>query len=148
MKTIKANGTFDVLVSDADFDFFSHFNWRVENGYVMKKFGKKRYLLHRVIMGAAVGQIVDHINHNRLDNRRENLRIVTDQINQLNRAGANKNGKSGLLGVSWDKRQKKWRAKILVNGKNVVLGYFNDKYKASEAYLNYKKVLMNKLTST
>ena len=56
--------------------------------------------MHRLIMGEPKGKQVDHWNHDTLDNRRSNLRIVTNRQNNENRAGAYKNSKSGIRGVS------------------------------------------------
>lgn len=60
---------------------------------------------------------VDHINGNRADNRKSNLRICTNQENSMNR-NKNKNNTSGYKGVVYDKERKKWRARIQHNGKH------------------------------
>lgn len=91
--------------------------------------GKKPALLHVFVMGKAPdGMVIDHINGDRLDNRRSNLRCVTDQVNQINRKSLNANNRSGFRGVSYIDRKsargKPWRASITVDGKHIHLGVF------------------------
>ena len=88
-------------------------------------------LLHRVIIGAQKGQMVDHINGDTLDNRRSNLRFCNHSQN-----GANSIPKRGLefKGVTLDKRRNKWTARIVLNYKKVYLGEFDDKIDAAKAY--------------
>lgn len=92
---------------------------------------RKNFYLHRFLLDAPKGIIVDHINHNTLDNRRSNLRLVTNAQNMQNRKGPNRNNQSsGHRGVTWDKNRKKWVVKIAPNGKTINLGRFDDKRKA------------------
>ena len=72
---------------------------------------------------------VDHINRNRLDNRKENLRFVTSTQNNIN-MGVCKINTSGYKGVNWDKRRQKWRARIKLHRKEIHLGYFETKEEA------------------
>jgi len=89
--------------------------------------------MHREILGLKKGdkRQVDHINHDTLDNREGNLRIITDQKNKWNR----RNSK----GYSWHKGHKKYIATITVNRKNVHLGYFDTPEEAHQAYLKAKQ---------
>lgn len=68
---------------------------------------------------------IDHINQNRLDNRIENLRVADRSANNINTKVRSDN-KSGISGVGWDKRYKKWCVRIGVNGKSKHIGYFED----------------------
>lgn len=86
----------------------------------------KKVKLHRWITKAPVGYLVDHIDHETLNNVDSNLRIVTQSENQQNRRGAPKSSKSGILGVSWNASRKKWVAKLKLNGKTTQIGYFED----------------------
>ena len=89
---------------------------------------------HRIIMGATDSKIqVDHINGNKLDNRKQNLRICTHEQNMWNR-GPLKNNKSGYKGVGWSKREKKYQVVIQANNKQVWIGYFDDLKRAARAY--------------
>jgi len=77
--------------------------------------------------------VVDHINNNPLDNRVDNLQIITQREN----LSKDKNNKySDYTGVSWNKTSKKWVAKIYCNGKNHHLGYFKNELDAKVAYEN------------
>jgi len=96
----------------------------VKNSFCAKK-ENTIIALHRFILNTQKGKMVDHKNHNTLDNTRLNLREVTNAQNQQNRAGVPKNNKSGVMGVSWSKKCKAWCAAITLNGKNV----YNKRFK-------------------
>jgi len=109
------------------------------NGYVyysVWKDGKSTpFTLHGLLMGHHSGMHIDHINGDKLDNRRSNLRVVTPQVNQINRKRRNKNNTSGLRGValSFPGARNPWRAQITANGKNHHLGLFATKTAAIQA---------------
>lgn len=90
-------------------------------------------MLHRVVMDAPSGMCVDHINHDTLDNRKSNLRIVTKQQNQCNVVKREGNS-SRFKGVCWNKRAKLWYAYINVYGKRSHLGYYKSEEDAARAY--------------
>lgn len=96
----------------------------------------KSHKLHRVIMNVdgKRGIEVDHINHNRLDNRRSNLRLCTHAENGRN-LPLKKNNKSGFTGVLWDKNRNKWAASIKIMFKNKHLGRFEHIEEAISARL-------------
>lgn len=105
--------------------------------------GKKSSVsLHRFVIGEIDSKLqVDHINHNTLDNRLSNLRVVTVSENQLNRIGPNiTNKSSGIMGISWSKRRRKWEVRIRVKHKRVHVGYFNSIEEAETALYNAKKL--------
>ena len=110
-------------------------------GYVLISIDGRKRLAHRLAWLYTYGywptSQLDHINRVRDDNRIENLREVTDQENHWNR-GKQKNNSSGLTGVFWDKKSKKWRAYIYVCGKQKHLGLFDTQEEASVAYLKAK----------
>lgn len=86
--------------------------------------------LHRFILGAPGGLVIDHIDGNGLNNCRANLRVVTIAQNSQNRKGASRRNKtSGIRGVSWDQSRQKWRATVAIseNGKpkQLYLGRFS-----------------------
>jgi hypothetical protein len=103
-------------------------------GYAYRWQAKRRIYMHRLILGLPPGREpgVDHRNRDRLDNRRSNLRTATRSQQGVN--APKHPGSSGLRGVSWDKRKRKWRADIRTNGKKRTLGYFDDRVAASRAY--------------
>lgn len=101
--------------------------WYVESVIRVSTGKRKRLSLHRKLMDSPEGLQIDHINHNTLDNRRSNLRIVTNGQNQQNRKGPQRNNKSsGIRGVTWCKQRGKWIAQMGLNGKNINLGGYDD----------------------
>ncbi len=103
-------------------DYMLYLNNR---GYAM--LGSPLRLVHRLIMGSPPGADVDHINGDKLDNRRCNLRVVSHAKNCQNRRRLNANNTSGATGVYWRQRVHCWQARISVDGKHRSLGYFKDK---------------------
>lgn len=94
-----------------------------KNGYPHVSIKQKATTVHSIIMGGTrKGAHIDHRNHNKLDCRRSNLRFVTPQINQVNRARLNTNNTSGARGVV--KRGSRWIAQITVKRACVYLGSF------------------------
>jgi hypothetical protein len=112
------------------------------NGYVHIKIERKLHQAHRLAWlytyGCWPDKDIVHINRMKTDNRIENLRD-TDK-NDWNR-DKHSNNTSGYPGVSWDKRSKKWRAKITVSGKQMHLGLFNTPEAANAAYMAAKEKL-------
>ena len=103
-------------------------------GYRQVMIDRKRYLSHRVVFLLHHGYIpkcLDHINGDKSDNRIENLREATIGENQYNRQ-ANTNNTSGIKGVTWHTRNKRWQAQINVNSKPVYLGQFKSIEEAGE----------------
>ena len=98
-------------------------------GYIVLKHKGKRILAHRaawlIYYGCIIEKEIDHINGIPSDNRISNLRNVSHQENHKNRKKP-KHNTSGIIGVRYDKDRKKWRAEIVVNGKNINLGRFTD----------------------
>lgn len=102
-------------------------NW---NGYTHIQVDGRCYMAHRLAWIYEIGSIpegmeIDHINHDKSDNRIENLRLITKENNLKNKSKYSSNS-SGVNGVHWRKDKGKWQAKIRVNKKFIHLGYFND----------------------
>ena len=117
------------LVSPDDYeDYVDGYRFCLNNkGYVKysgRKDGLHSKFLHRIIMGEPDGEFIDHINRDPLDNRRDNLRIVTRQENLMN-LSIKKTNKSGIAGVHRDKDANKWKAEITYNYKKINLGRFD-----------------------
>lgn len=100
------------------------------NGYPV--IGKE--YLHRIITECPVDFVVDHINGNRLDARRSNLRVCTQAQNNLNKVKTSAKVTSKYKGVSWRKSHSKWQATIYVNKVQKHLGYFNLEVQAALMY--------------
>lgn len=112
-------------------------------GSTSKKNGKNYTLfLHRWIIDAQEGLIVDHINHDTLDNRDENLRQVDKVINGRNRRGANSNNKSsGVRNVVWVKKTSKWMVAIEDRGKVIHVGSYAELKDAEQAAINAREAI-------
>lgn len=93
------------------------------------------YYMHRMITGCPDGLMVDHINHDTLDNRKQNLRVCTNQENQFNKK-AKVTAKTNYKGVYFFRRTSRWYAQICLNGKNKHLGYYKTELEAAVAYNN------------
>lgn len=148
MKTIELTKGQVALVDDEDFEWLNSFKWHVHkdnykekynHGYYavrkMRKNGKEyMQFMHRLIFNINdSGIMIDHVNGNKLDNRRENLRIATKSENGQNRR-KQINNKSGFMGVFWHKGFNKYRAVIMFNGKTLYLGLYICPVKAAKAY--------------
>lgn len=143
-------GEFNVLVDEEDYEILSKYNWHIrrcysqnhECYYAGSHINKKLVLMHRFLMGEPKGMVVDHINHDKLDNRKENLRVCTFSDNRKNN-NSYKNNTSGYKGVLWYDYCKtpKWMAYIMVDNKQINLGYFDELEDAirarNEAELSY-----------
>lgn len=125
----------EAIIDSEDVERVKNYKW------CLKKKGKNNYAWNRIvgylqnfIMNFVPTNIIviDHINGNGLDNRRCNLRICTQSQNCMNTKVFNTNT-SNHKGVSWHKHRKKWRAFIMVDYKQISLGYFFTKEEAVEA---------------
>lgn len=119
-----------------DYDLIYPYCWHInDSGYLVASYNSKhkRVRMHRLIMHVtSPKQIVDHISHNTLDNRKINLRVVTQSLNTAN-GKLRVNNPSGYTGVRWREDRKKWNAYITVNYKNISLGHYDTKEDAIEA---------------
>lgn len=126
------------LVDASDYEWLTVTKWSDDSdGYAVRSAtredgGKTTEKMHRLIIGAKRGETVDHINGTPWDNRRENLRIVTDSQNARNTKIYSTN-KSGFKGVAVYKKDK-WTAQITVNYRKLHLGVFVDAEEAAEVY--------------
>jgi hypothetical protein len=102
--------------------------------YTERRRVQKVISMHRKIMQAAEGEFIDHINHKGLDNRVANLRPATRCQNAWNRQKPNNNSRSRYKGITYNRREKKWLAKIQVEGDSKFLGAFNDEIEAAKVY--------------
>jgi len=130
------------LVSDEDFDYLGQSKWHAHfdgtNWYAMRNIsvakGQRAVLaMHRAILNPPSNLRVDHINHNGLDNRRENIRICTHPENMQNQRKI-RGTSSKYKGTSWNKRIGKWQAYVQPNGVRLHLGYFSTEEEAAAAY--------------
>lgn len=123
-----------ILIDARDIELAKQYTWYIsKQGYAASHENKKSaILLHRIIMNPSKNMEVDHINRNRLDCRRSNLRVCEHKDNAKNCSTA-KNNSSGIIGVSRSK--KRWRASICVNYNAMELGTFKTKEEAIKTRL-------------
>ncbi len=131
------------ILDQQDYYRYREFKWFIKgNGsklYVLRSFkiGPKKtkmIAMHREIMNAPKGLVVDHKNGESLDNRRANLRLATQAQNIQNRQKTKSKTSSKFLGVYYDRRTEMWAAKIKCNGKHIWLGRFKTEIEAARAY--------------
>ena len=143
MKRIPLTQNQFAIVDDKNYEWLSQYKWlavwcqSTQSFYAArnkKKNGKSRTIyMHRKILGLVRNdkKLSDHINHNTLDNRESNLRIVNSQQNHFNR--------KNVKGCNWSKAKKKYAAYIKINSKQIHLGYFLTYKEAHSAYLKAKE---------
>ena len=124
------------LIDDEDYELVSQYKWhaiRKPSTNIWYALDSNNRYMHRLIMGAKDDELVDHINHNGIDNRRVNMRLCTIQQNQFNKR--KQPGKTSVYtGVSWDGVLCKWRAEIKINGSRKDLGRHKTQEEAVSAY--------------
>lgn len=127
------------LVDDIDFDRLSPYKWYLtKGGYAARNLPRKNGIgggiqyMHREILNNP-DYAIDHANLNKLDNRRNNLRLANKQSNAANFQGR---ALSGYKGVTFHKETSKWRARIMVNCKQISLGLYDTPELAHIAYSN------------
>lgn len=123
-----------ILIDLEDLEKVNKYRWHIDDRANMASSSRikdKSKSMHRLIMNPKTCKVqIDHIDGDRLDNRKCNLRIATNQQNNCNR-GPQSNNTSGYKGVSWNKTMKKYEAYIKYNNKKISLGFFNDKEEAA-----------------
>jgi hypothetical protein len=134
MFKIQLNQSKFAIVDAEDYDWLNQWKWSYSR-YAIRttKEDRRTISMHRFIMDAPEGMEVDHINGDKLDNRRCNLRICTHQQNTCSRHRSTKKS-SKYQGVSWNKEHKKWVAQIGINGKRINLGRFLLEEDAARAF--------------
>lgn len=131
-----------VIVDDEDYDYLTQWKWGIDRyGYARRITtinGKQAQItMHRIINKTPKGMDTDHINHNRLDNRKVNLRTVTHKENQQNRIDKNYNRYKKI--IDYQKRDSKYRARIRDRAKikDISIGYHKTYEQAELAIIKY-----------
>lgn len=122
-----------LILSECDFYIKEKYKivFDVNSGYFRLYMGNGKYVyLHRFILKANKGEIVDHKDRNKANNSRENLRIVSKSVNNFNRDVINKFGR----GIYFDKSGNRFRACISYKNKTIKLGSFKTEKEAKIAY--------------
>lgn len=129
------------IVDAADFDWLNQWKWHYhpdknDKGYAVRtptiNGHQIKISMHRLIISAPDGALVDHIDRNGLNNCRNNLRLASNSLNGHNTSS--RPGTSRYKGVSFHKRVRRWHAQITTSGKTVSLGYFDTQSDAALAY--------------
>jgi hypothetical protein len=139
------------LIDEADVEMVRRYVWSLDSrGYTSRNRVRRdpantpaKVRLHRALMGLVLGDglAVDHINRDRLDNRRCNLRVVSIGENVQNQ-GAHSDSTSRFRGVSWNQECRCWQAHARVNGRSTYLGLFDDEKDAARAASRARKAHM------
>lgn len=150
----KKGETYEAVVSledlpklkDLDVNWCASYSKLANSHYVCGSINKNNKTttlsLHRFLFNYPTGFVIDHINHDTLDNRRENLRKLTHAENHQNRLGAMKSSKTGVRGVFWDNTKRAFIAKVKLNGKRVFNKTFHSLEEAEKAVINARKLFM------
>jgi hypothetical protein len=125
----------EIQIDEADLPTLEQHRWHLKPSnacsYVVATVDRRQVRLHRLILNAGLGEWVDHVNGDTLDNRRSNLRIVTADQSRANQGGW---GLTSYRGVYYDAEKGRWRARIHVNGSRRHLGYFDTAGEAAAAW--------------
>ena len=126
------------LIDSKDFPIISSYKWCFDGRYATTHIKGKKNYLHRLLLNVPKGMFSDHINGNKLDNRRCNLRLCTPSQNSMNIPLTAKNT-SGYKGVYFEKERNKWRAQIKFKDKRVRIGRYLTALEAAKTYNQYAK---------
>jgi hypothetical protein len=143
MKIVDVDG-YSVKIDDEDEYLIKKYSWRarvdgkfpnkrVYFSYITPRPEHKIMYLHREIMHCTPDMQVDHVAYDYMDLQKSSMRICSNAENGRNRR-INKDSVSGYRGVTWSKRLEKWKATVVLDGKQIHLGYYNT---ASEAHAVY-----------
>ena len=141
---IRVGSTF-ALIDEEDYELLIGFIWWLSNGYaktgLINRGSKPRMevSMHEFIMRTPLDKVTDHINRNKLDNRKENLRCTSQSIN-LHNSKKSKANTSGARNIYWNKRVGKWVAEICVNWERHYLGYYDDIEAAKKVVRTFRDV--------
>lgn len=144
-KAMPLNKGVFTIVDESDYEWLSRWKWYLaEKGYAKRSaaksegIGHSAFFMHRIILNTPKGLMSDHINRNKLDNRRCNLRIVTHQQNGWN-SGTKCNHTSKYKGVNFHKKSGKWQARIKLNRQETYIGIYETPEAAAMAYNDFAR---------
>lgn len=137
------------VIDESDRPLLRSYTWRLHTlGYAVAREGAAIIYMHRLLCDLHVGDCreADHINRNKLDNRRANLRVVTD-AEQSQNTPARRGGTSQYRGVCFDRRLRRWRAGAQLNGKQHHIGVFASEEDAAEAAATWRREHMGEMVA-
>lgn len=123
------------IVDDADYDWLARNKWTYDaKGYAYRKIKGVALFMHRAVLNASGPVVVDHVNGDGLDNRRENLRIATQAENLYNKRANQRPKTSQYKGVSLNRKVNRWQAHIKKGDERRYLGLYDSEQDAARAY--------------
>lgn len=123
----KQYGKHKVYFDLEDYDLISNYHWRLQPDKCFNThyaITKDNILMHRLILSPEKSKVIDHKNHNGLDNRKQNLKICT-QLENMQNQRLRKTNKSGYSNISYEKERNKWLVKFVYNKKVYKIGRYN-----------------------
>jgi hypothetical protein len=141
MIELRLNKELVTIIDEDMYEQLMQYRWGFDGRYVYARSvatGGKKIYMQRIVNKTPKGFDTDHINGDKLDNRKANLRSVTRSQNNMNQK--KQDGRSSQYkGVCWHKQRSKWKAEIKLNGKRKHLGVFVCEHEAAKAYNNAAK---------
>jgi hypothetical protein len=138
MKEIQLTQGKVALVDDEDFELLNQYKWCAAKNkntyYAESKINNINVKMHRLIMKTEKGNVVDHKDHNGLNNQKCNVRNCTNAQNSKNRTKSKSQSSSKYIGVIYRGDVSSWQASIRVNYVLINLGFFKTQNEAAEAY--------------
>jgi len=137
------------VIDTEDIAKVKNLKWRFikSKGYAISGRGKAAVLMHRFIIDAPKGLLIDHVNFNKLDNRKINLRVCSSFQNMQHRKLTKRNV-TGIKGIYWHKQTQKWAVEIRKDNKKYWLGLYDSKECAARVYDKAAKKLHGKFAHT
>lgn len=140
----KTHGEKTVFYSNQDHEIISKHKWSVHKRghmfYALTRIGGKKIQMHRYILDVPEWLIIDHADHNGLNNCRDNLRPCSYSQNQMNKRKSCRGTSSKYKGVVWDVQKQKWRVRIHINKRMICGGVFLNEQQAAERYNQMAKI--------
>lgn len=131
MKEILLTNGDKVKVDDCDYQYLSQWKWYSSEGYAISNEGRKK--MHRLVMDAKAGELVDHIDRDKLNNTRANLRII-DKEGNIHNQKKRSDTKNNYKGTQFIKKLGLWQARCRIYGNDYYLGLFKTEIAAAHAY--------------
>lgn len=128
--------TGEAIIDLADLDRVLQHRWGLQRTrvfYARTSIARRTVYLHRFLLDAQPGHLVDHRNHNGMDNRRANLRECSVSLNSFHRRGADRDSYSGVRNVTWDNTNATWNVMFVFQGKRHWVGRFKEIAEAEQA---------------
>lgn len=140
----KGELTCHILVDDLDMPLIKAHNWYFDGTYVARRVMGKKIYLHRELLELERGDLRqgEHIDRNKLNCQRSNLRVVSNQLENMQNRHSVPGSSSRYRGVTWYRRDGRWAAQAMLNRRRIHLGYFDDEDEASRVVSEWRAAHM------